>query len=249
METDLNSRLIEVIRSGFISTKLKVHTTIILLLIAGFILRIYDLGAQSFWLDESISSIAAMALLEKGMPILPSGFLYSRAILDTFLIASSFKMLGINEFAARIPSVLFGTLTILLVYFLCSKWGNKRIGIIAALLVAFSVWEIAWSRQARMYQQLQFFYILSLYLFYEFIRNKSIKNLAILVLSFLGAVMSHVFGYALIPVFLAYLVVSALKERSSMRRINRKVIALAALVFGALLGLAYSRVRVSMNIK
>ena len=60
-----------------------------------------------------------------------------------------------------------------------------------------------------------------------------------LALSFLGAVISHVFGYALILVFLAYLVVSALKERSSLRTINRKVIALAALVFGVLLGLVY----------
>jgi 4-amino-4-deoxy-L-arabinose transferase-like glycosyltransferase len=218
---------------------LNVHLTIVFLLAAGFLLRIYDLGAQSFWLDESISSIAAIALMEKGMPILPSGFMYSREILNTFLMASSFKIFGINEFAARLPSVLFGTLTILLVYIIGSKWGNKRIGIIAALLVTFSVWEIAWSRQARMYQQLQFFYILSLYLFYEFIQNRSLKNLALLALSFIGSVVSHAFGYALIPLFLLYLLILTLKERSNLRTINRKVIAQTALVFGILLGLAY----------
>jgi len=241
MEIDLISRLIEVIRSGSISTKLKAQTIIILLLIAGFLLRIYDLSARSFWLDESISSIAAISYMEKGMPILPSGFIYSRGILNTFLIASSFKIFGINEFAARLPSVLFGTLTIVLAYLMGSKWGNKRIGIIAALLVAFSVWEIAWSRQARMYQQLQFFYILSLYLFYEFIRERSLKNLALLALSFIGSMVSHVFGYALIPVFLLYLLILTLKERSNLRRINRKVIVQAATVFGILLGLAYYR--------
>lgn len=224
--------------SGFTANSMA-HIIVFFLLAAGFTLRIYDLGAQSLWLDESISSIAATALLEKGIPVLPSGFLYDRGILNTFLIASSFKLFGASEFAARLPSALFGTLTIPLVYFTGSRWGNKRIGVTAALLVAFSVWEIAWSRQARMYQQLQFFYILSLYLFYEFMMDRSPKKLALLALSFIGTVMSHEFGYVLILVFLAYLVVSALKERSSMKNTSRQAAALAALVFGILLGLAY----------
>ena len=171
-------------------------------IIMGFFLRIYDLGIQSFWLDEAISSIAAMAFLEKGTPVFQSGLFYGRGILNTFLIASSFKIFGVNEFAARLPSVLFGTLTILLVYIIGSKWGNRYVGLIAATLVAFSVWEIAWSREARMYQQLQFFYILSLYMFYEFTQNKDLKNVALLLLSVIGAIMSHVFGYVLIVVFL-----------------------------------------------
>ncbi len=215
----------------------EIQTCIFFLILTGFVLRISDLGVNSLWLDESISSIAALAFLEKGLPVLPSGLFYGRGLLNTFLIASSFATFGINEFAARLPSVFFGTLTILIVYFMASKIGNKRIGIIAALLIAFSVWEIAWSRQARMYQQLQFFYILSLYLFYEFTRNKSLKMLVLLVFSVIGTVMSHEFGYALIPVFLIYLTVSALKERS----INdwRRTIPVAAVIFGALLGFAY----------
>ncbi len=105
------------------------------------------------------------------------------------------------------------------------------------VLIAFSVWEIAWSRQARMYQQLQFFYILSLYLFYEFTRNRSLRMLVLVVLSVLATVISHEFGYSLIPVFLIYLTVSALKER----RINswRRTIPVAVIIFGALLGFAY----------
>ena len=216
-----------------------VQSIIIFLIAVGLSLRIDNLGMQSFWLDEAISSIAAMAFLEKGSPILQSGLLYDRGILNTFLIASSFKIFGVNEFAARLPSVLFGTLTILLVYIIGSKWRNQRVGIIAAFLVAFSVWEIAWSREARMYQQLQFFYILSLYLFYGFIQNKTLKNVALLFFSVLGAIMSHVFGYALIVVFLGYLAVSALKERNSLERIGKRTVALILLIFGASLALSY----------
>lgn len=223
----------------FNKKKAGIRIAIASVIIMGFSLRIYDLGVQSFWLDEAISSIAAMAFLEKGTPVLESGLFYGRGILNTFLIASSFKMFGVNEFAARLPSVLFGTLTILLMYIIGSKWGNKYVGFIAAILVAFSVWEIAWSREARMYQQLQFFYILSLYMFYEFTQNKDLKNVALLLLSVIGAILSHVFGYALIVVFLIYFVVSAIKERKSPGKIGKNTVTRIVLVFGALLAFAY----------
>lgn len=236
-------KLIEVIRSAIMklfNRKITgVQSIIIFLIIVGFFLRIEDLGIQSFWLDEAISSIAAVSFLEKGSPILNSGLLYERGILNTFLIASSFKIFGVNEFAARIPSVLFGTLMILLVYIIGSKWGNQRVGIIVAVLVAFSVWEIAWSRQARMYQQLQFFYILSLFLFYSFIQNKNLKNMVLLFFSVLGAILSHVFGYALILVFLVYFLVSAFKERKYLGKIGKGTVAQVVLAFGALLTFAY----------
>ena len=209
------------------------------MLISGFIIRIYDLGIQSFWLDEAISSTAAVAFLETGTPTFPSGLVYSRAILNTFLITLSFKIFGVTEFAARLPSVLFGTLTILLVYLMGSKWGNRRIGLIAAVLVTFSVWEIAWSRQARMYQQLQFFYILSLYLFYEYTRYKDPKWLVLLIFSVTGAVLSHVFGYALISVFLLYLIISALKERRTLKNVDNRTIALFILACMSLFGFVY----------
>ncbi|MCL7413256.1 MAG: glycosyltransferase family 39 protein [ANME-2 cluster archaeon] len=193
-------------------------------------------------MDEAISSIAAVALMQNGLPVLPSGIVYSRAILNTFLIAASFNLFGINEFAARLPSVLFGTLTIFLVYIMGLKWGNRRIAIIATVLVTFSVWEIAWSRQARMYQQLQFFYLLSLFTFYEFTYNKSIKWLTLLAFSVIGAVLSHVFGYILLIVFLVYLVTLTLKEHKRMNidKIGINHIALA-LVFMALLVLSFYR--------
>lgn len=39
----------------------KNHPYIFFIILVGFILRIYDLGNQSLWLDEAISSIAAIA--------------------------------------------------------------------------------------------------------------------------------------------------------------------------------------------
>ncbi len=148
---------------------------------------------------------AARARSEKGLPIPPSGYFYSRSYLNVPLIAFSMLLIGPTEFAARLPSVFFGVLTIPLVFFFVRKIGDKKLALIAAFLVTFSVLEIAWSRQARMYQQLQFFYILSLYFFYEFTRGRSKRYLALTATSTICTVLSHEFGFSLILVYFLYL--------------------------------------------
>ncbi|MFA5374632.1 MAG: glycosyltransferase family 39 protein [Dehalococcoidia bacterium] len=185
---------------------------LIFLTIFGFVLRIYDLGQQSLWYDEGYSINAALAMLDKGAPILPSGWFYSHGILNTGFIAASMGMFGETEFAARLPSVIFGTLTIPLVFFFAQKIGGKRTALIAAFLVTFLAIEIAWSRQARMYQQLQFFYILSLYLFYLFTQKRNNRLLALTIISTICAALSHTYGFSLILVYAAYLLLANIRN-------------------------------------
>lgn len=190
---------------------------LIFLILCGFILRIYHLGAPSFWLDEAITANAAAALINHGTPTFPSGFIYMRSILNTFFISLSFLIFGICEFSARFPSVIFGTLMIPLAYIMGARLGNGKIALIGALFITFSIIEIAWSRQARMYQQLQFFYIATIYFFYEFnlaIKNKNKRNLylALTIFFFIGAVLSHVFGYVLVLVLVPYFLIANSNE-------------------------------------
>ncbi len=212
------------IKTIVLTSKSKISIILLLFLtICGFLLRIYHLGTPSFWLDEAISTNAAVALIKHGAPTFPSGFVYMRAILNTFFISLSFLIFDISEFSARFPSVIFGTLTIPLVYIMGAKFGNRKIGLIAALLITFSVMEIAWSRQARMYQQLQFFYLSSLYFFFEFNfpaqerknTSKRILNFALSVLFFISAVLSHVFGYVLILIFIPFYLIANFKEMNN----------------------------------
>lgn len=185
---------------------------LLLLTIYGFFLRIYDLGYQSFWYDEGYSFNAALCMLERGLPILPSGYFYSTGILNTSLIASSIGLFGTSEFTVRLPSVLFGVLTIPLAFFFAKRVGDKRIALITTFLVTFSMLEIAWSRQARMYQQLQFFYILSLFFSYEFTQKKTNRYLILTIISTICAVFSHAFGFSLILIYFVYLIAVNIKN-------------------------------------
>src|SRR5659263_91405 len=171
-------------------------------------------------MDEAISANVAAALVKHGTPSFPSGVIYMRSILNTFFMSLSFRIFDISEFSARFPSVIFGTLTIPLVYMIGAKLGNRKLALLAALFITFSVMEITWSRQARMYQQLQFFYLASIYLFYEFNRNyqarkkKGKRNLylALTILSGTAAILSHEFGFMLILVLLPWFFIVNFKE-------------------------------------
>jgi len=208
------------IKMSEISIVNKISLFLIVLTTYGFFLRIYHLGVPSFWMDEAISSNAATAFLNRGTPSFPSGFIYIRSILSTFFISLSFRIFDISEFSARFPSAIFGTLTIPLVYMIGTKLGNRKLGMISAFFITFSVLEITWSRQARMYQQLQFFYLASLYSFYEFNynyqdkKNKTKRNLYLVltILSFIAAILTHEFGYALILVLILWFFISNFKE-------------------------------------
>jgi 4-amino-4-deoxy-L-arabinose transferase-like glycosyltransferase len=185
---------------------------IVALTAIGFYLRFNNLGDRSFWYDEAITSYAAIGLLDHGTPVMPSGEAYTRALLNTYLIALSFKTLGISEFSARIVSVIFGTLIIPLVYLLGKEFKSKRVGLIAALLITFSAFEILWAREARMYAQFQFFYLLTVYLFYISLKKDNYKLFLFSGISFILAWYSHRLSLCFVPVAVTYILLCKRKE-------------------------------------
>ncbi len=175
---------------------------LIFILIFALFLRISFLENPSFWVDESISSLASLKILEKGIPVFDSGVLYSRALVFHYSQALSFIIFGVNDFAARFPSVIFGVLSVFLA-FLVGREYNKNAGLIFALFVATFFLEVFFSRQARFYQLFQLAFFASIYLLY-----KSKKDLRYLFLGFVClviAVDTQPAGLVLIPFFIIHI--------------------------------------------
>lgn len=174
---------------------------------AGAVLRLYALGEASFWFDEAITTNAAIGFLEHGRPRFPSGVVYWRGFPHTILVAASMAVFGVSEWAARLPAVVFGVATIPVVYVLGRELGNRRVGLVAAVLVTFLTWEITWSRQARMYQQLQFFYALALVGLARIDRTGLVdaRTLGLVGGGTILAAWTHKIGLVLVLVSIAYL--------------------------------------------
>jgi 4-amino-4-deoxy-L-arabinose transferase-like glycosyltransferase len=139
----------------------------------GFLIRILDLGASKFGSDELFHIYAARSFIETGKPTLPSGFEYSRSFPFTFLVSICFEVFGESEFSARLPSVLFGCSTIILLFYIGKKFFGEPAGMAAAFIASFAVIEVVFSRETRMYSIFQFTNLLFVYLFYLFITSKN----------------------------------------------------------------------------
>ena len=75
-----------------------------------------------------------------------------------------FKLFGVSEFSARIPSVLLGSIGIVFAYLLASKLSNRAGGLLAAFLYAFSQLNISNATQAKPYATLETLLLMICYL-------------------------------------------------------------------------------------
>jgi hypothetical protein len=141
---------------------------LVLIVAVGGYLRLAHLGALGFRWDEDLSGLAVRAILEKGVPELPSGMLYLRGGLFSHLMAASASVFGFSEFALRLPAALFGIALILAAFLFGNALFGRIVGLLTAALLAVSFWDIDLSRYARFYSAFSVLYVLTLYAIWQF---------------------------------------------------------------------------------
>jgi 4-amino-4-deoxy-L-arabinose transferase-like glycosyltransferase len=100
------------------------------------ILYFYQLGQRPLWeYDEAMHAQVAREMLQRAdwcTPVFNGENFYDKPVLHFWLVIGSYLALGVNEFAARLPSAMLGVLGVLLVY----AWARTLYGSFAALLSA-----------------------------------------------------------------------------------------------------------------
>jgi len=148
----------------------------VLLLIGtlGFFLRVYNLENNpiGFFCDEAFFGYNAYSLLttwrdENGviLPFFPKTFGEPRLPVPFYMMVPAIAIFGLNEFGARITSVILGTLSIFFFYFMVKQLTNQKVAIFSSLLLSVSGWHIHFSRQATENIFFSSFLIFSLTLF------------------------------------------------------------------------------------
>ncbi len=129
------------------------HLVILVLISGAFVLRLYKIDHLSLWIDETGSVwFAQHPFLElwTNIPRYESNPPLYYTLLKLWL-----SIFGTGESAARSLSVMFGVLTVPVVYWLGVNVGGTRnghwVGTIAALAVALSPVQIEYSQEARPY--------------------------------------------------------------------------------------------------
>lgn len=177
---------------------------IVPILLLALVLRLVLLN-QSLWLDEAISVLSAKSLgfwhFTTGYPMgdfHPPGYF---ALLWVWG-----RIFGFSEVAVRMPSVILGVLTVGLTYLLGKDLFSKKMGLLAALLLALGPLHIYYSQEARMYSLAVFAVTLSFY-FLNKVLNNNYKFIVFYILSIILVFYSDYVAYfALLSQFLFVLV-------------------------------------------
>lgn len=152
--------------------------TLVIIISAAVIFN--KLGTTTIWAwDEARRAESALEILRTGeWTVLQYGgkpdLWNLKGPIPAWLIAVSFKIFGLNEFALRFWSALFGIGTIIIVYLFGSEIKNKYVGFYAALILLTCKGFVGYhgARAGDCDVMVTFFLTLSLYLFYLGQRKK-----------------------------------------------------------------------------
>ncbi len=185
--------------------------------IVGLILRFFNLGYNSLWLDEaSTNSFAVMSI--PGIWQATTGGEFNPPLF--YWIEHCMLVFGNNEFVLRFVPALLGVLTIPLIYFVGKEFMDRNVGIIAAAASAFSPFLIFYSQEARAYSMMFFFVAFSMVFYFRALKNNDIRDWVLFGLLSALAFWSHFYALVIIGALVLYaLAVQILKYHKDLKNI------------------------------
>ncbi len=187
-----------------------------LIIFAAFFLRMYDLADNppGLYIDEVSSAYNAYSILQTGtdehgvsFPLYFEAFGEYRHGLFIYSMIPSIFLFGLSDFGVRFTSVVFGILTVVILYFLVSELFDKKTGLLSAVFLAIQPWHTFLSRVAFEGISFLFLFLVGLWCFSIGLkREKEIKWFLAAILFFALCVYSYGVAKLFVPSFLLGLV-------------------------------------------
>lgn len=220
---------------SFLRPRKLLISILILIFAVGFFLRFYKLSSYpvGFHVDEASKGYNAYSILKTGkddnnhrfslyVDIFgdnsPSGY-HNIAVIPVALF-------GLTEFAVRLPGALFGSFSIIAIFFLAyAMFENRKIGVLSALLLAIAPWHINLSRASSEGIIALFFIILGFALVLWSMKTQIIKHIifgtSLLCVSFFFYQTPRVFVPLL---YLVFVVLFFLRQKTKLSNRYKKAL-------------------------
>ena len=162
------------------------HGALLLIVLIGLGLRLYDLGAESLWRDEifslQVAQLDLRQIVDNSAADVHPPFYY-------FLLHYWLKLFGSSEFAARLLSVLCGALSIVLICRIGTLLFSERLGLLSALIFALAEFQVHYAQEVRGYALFTLLHLCSFHFFILLLQHRA---------------RSHALGYVFSTVLLLY---------------------------------------------
>ncbi len=122
--------------------------------------RLYGIVDKDLWFDE---------VLDIDQAIKPVRQIISEVTITPlhYLVVHVFSLISTDIVFLRLPSILFGLASVLLLYLTVKKTGSTKVAFVSALLLAISPMSIEFSQQILHYSYFVFFTITTLYFYID----------------------------------------------------------------------------------
>lgn len=230
------------------------HVWVLPVLLAALWLRLAGIGNEHLYGDEAEYAIVARYLSRDvfylaypditGMGATP---FVSQPPLILYVMAISMKLFGATDFAALLPSVLFGVATVGALYALGHRLGGRFMGLASAALLAALPFHVEMSRRAMLDAGFVFFLVLTCYFCVAWMQDRRWQQALGVGIAVACAALSKLPGALAGPVVLVVFLVALVgallrKDKALVKRtalhgaIGAAPVAAGALLYLGLLG-------------
>ena len=211
---------------------------LLLILFLGFGLRLSFATRVDLFVDEYTSILAMESVARRGLPILPSGLVYSpKGLLHSYIGGAVVWAFGSSDFLIRFISVLAGVITICYGYRVGRDWFSPTVGVMTAAALASLPTAVEWGARIRPYALLQMLCLIGGHLVIngyvlDHERRAGIVGLLALAIS----VFAHPLGLIMVGGLLAAIIVLRLVSLPDKKKVHPSTV--SAAIAGILLVVA-----------
>jgi len=166
---------------------------LLLIVILGFVLRLYHLGTSSLSTDEVLTVLRARFSLNELVTSLKV-----HPPLYYIILRPWVKIFGNSELAIRFPSLIFSVLSIIFIFKLAKELFNEKVGLISAFLLSIWPYSINYAQEARPYAIVWFLGTLSFLFFLRFVKDNKIRSLLSYIITIMISIYTEYLGFIFI---------------------------------------------------
>lgn len=170
---------------------------LLIICMLGMGLRLYELGADSLWLDEikaaRTSRLDFQSLIEfQATQSVHPPLLY--AVTHVFMV-----LFGDSDFVIRLQAALLGSISLLLTYKLGKMLWSRQEGLIGAFILTVSAYHVQYSQEARHYSLMVFLSLLCLIFLFKALQSGQKRMWALFGLCTSLNMYTHYFAFLILP--------------------------------------------------
>ena len=179
----------------------------------GAVVRFWNLGEWSFWIDEVFTVRDAQSLSFDSWRVIPNPIPY-------LAVKLSIGVAGNNEWGSRLIPCIAGIVSIPAVFGLGRTLFNWQIGLLSSAFVACSSWHLFWTQNARYPVFTFLFAVLTAWCFYLSLeRDSTLLTIGALICCFC-LILSHTLSVVIVPALAVYALICLLEASNRKRWIN-----------------------------